>query len=141
MCFFPKKFFWHCIYYVLYIHNISFIIEPFCSDLNFFFLDWFNKSQTHYILSTWLWTLSQLQHWRVIPGSLRGSHELKAQLSFSDCLSSVCLSVHLSVCNFSYFRLLKNHWANFNQTWHKASFGEGDSSLFKWRALPFSKGR
>ena len=27
--------------------------------------------------------------------------------------------------------LLKNHWANFNQTWHKASVGEGDSRLFK----------
>ena len=29
--------------------------------------------------------------------------------------------------------LLQNHWANFNQTWHQASLGEGDSSLFKWR--------
>ena len=27
--------------------------------------------------------------------------------------------------------LLQNHWANFNQTWPKASLGEGDSSLFK----------
>ena len=50
---------------------------------------------------------------------------------------SVCLSV-----NFSHFHLLlQNHWANFNQTWHKASLGKGDSSLFKWRAPPFSKGR
>ena len=39
------------------------------------------------------------------------SPELKAQVSFSDRLSSVRLSV-----NFSYFRLLlKNHWANFEQ--------------------------
>ena len=30
---------------------------------------------------------------------------------------------------------------NFNQTWHKASMGEVDSSLFKWKAPPFSKGR
>ena len=37
--------------------------------------------------------------------------------------------------------LLKNHWANFNQTWHKPSFDEGYSNLFKWRAPPFSKGR
>ena len=37
--------------------------------------------------------------------------------------------------------LLQNHWANFNHTWHKASLGGGDSSLFKWRALSFSKGR
>ena len=64
---------------------------------------------------------------------LFSSPELKAQVSFSDRLSSVvCLSVCLSVCNFSYFRLLlQNHWANFNQTWHKASLGEGESSLFK----------
>ena len=64
------------------------------------------------------------------------SPELKAQVSFSDHLSSVvclsvCLSVRLSV-NFSHFHLLlQNHWANFNQTWHKASLGEGDASLFK----------
>ena len=37
--------------------------------------------------------------------------------------------------------LLKNHLANFNQTWHKASLGEGDSSSFKGRAPPLSKGR
>ena len=30
--------------------------------------------------------------------------------------------------------LLKNHWANLNQTWHKASLGRRDSSLFKCRA-------
>jgi hypothetical protein len=28
---------------------------------------------------------------------------------------------------------LKN-WANFDQTWHKSSLGEGDSSLFKERS-------
>ena len=57
---------------------------------------------------------------------------------------SVRLSVCLSVCTsvtFSYFRLLlKNHWVNFNQTWHKAPLGKGDSSLLKRRAPPFSKG-
>ena len=36
-----------------------------------------------------------------------------------------CLSVCLSICKLSYFQLLKNHWANFNQTWHKVSWGEG----------------
>ena len=46
-------------------------------------------------------------------------------------MSVVCLCVCLSV-NFSHFQLLlKNHWASFNQTWHKASLGGGDSSLFK----------
>ena len=33
---------------------------------------------------------------------------------------------------------LQNNWANFNQTWHEVS--EKDSSLFKWTAMPFSKG-
>ena len=37
--------------------------------------------------------------------------------------------------------LFQNRWANFNQTWHKASVGEGGQSLFKWRAPPFSKWR
>ena len=37
--------------------------------------------------------------------------------------------------------LLKNHWANFNQTWHKTFLGDEDSSLFKLRAQLFSKGR
>ena len=67
---------------------------------------------------------------------LFSSPELKAQVSFSDHLSSVvCLSVRLSVrpsVNFSHFHLLlQNHWANFNQAWHKVSLGEGDSYLFR----------
>ena len=28
--------------------------------------------------------------------------------------------------------LLNNHWANFNQTWYKASLSEGNSNMFKW---------
>ena len=46
--------------------------------------------------------------------------DLKAQVSFSDrLLFIVRLSVHL-YANFSQSNLLcKNHWANFNQTWHK----------------------
>jgi hypothetical protein len=56
------------------------------------------------------------------------SPELKAQVSFSDRLASVCLSV----CKVIHFRLLlQNAWANFNHTWHKSSLGGGDSSLFK----------
>ena len=68
------------------------------------------------------------------------SPELKAQVSFSDHLSSVvCPSVCL--CKFSHFHLLlQNHWANFNQTWHKVSEGEGDSRLFKWRPRPSKRG-
>ena len=82
--------------------------------------------------------------------SIFSSPELKAQVSFSDHLSSVvCLSICPFVClsvrpyvNFSHFHLLlQNHWANFNQTWHKAP-------LVKWIQVctnegppPFSKGR
>ena len=62
------------------------------------------------------------------------SPELKAQVGFSDQLSSVvCLSNHLSVIFSHVYLLLQNHWANFNQNWHKVSLGEGDS---KGHALP-----
>jgi hypothetical protein len=45
-------------------------------------------------------------------------------------------------CKLLHFRLLlQNHWANFNQTWHKSSLGEVDSKLFKWRGFAFLKGR
>ena len=76
---------------------------------------------------------------------LFSSPELKAQVSFSNHLSSVvCLSVRSSVrpfVNFSYFRFFfQNHWANFNQTWHKASLIVGDSGLFKGRPCPFLMG-
>jgi hypothetical protein len=37
-----------------------------------------------------------------------------------------CPSVRLSVCKLLHFwLLLQNHWANFNQTWHKSSLGGG----------------
>ena len=36
---------------------------------------------------------------------------------------------------------LQNHIANSIQTWHKAFLGKGNLSLFKWKALSFSKGR
>ena len=74
------------------------------------------------------------------------SHELKTGVSFSDHLLSVVpccvvVVVIVVVVNFSHFHLLlQNHWANSNQTWHKASLGEGNLSLFKWRALPFPRG-
>ena len=51
------------------------------------------------------------------------------------CRPSIRLSVNSSHFNL----LLHNHWAKFNQTWHKASLGGGDSNLFKWRATSFYK--
>ena len=53
------------------------------------------------------------------------SPELKFKWAF---LIKICPSfVIVVVVNFSHFHLLlQNHQANFNQTWHKASLGEGD---------------
>ena len=60
-------------------------------------------------------------------GNIFSSPELKAQVSFSERLSSDCPSVY-----FSHFHLfLQNQSTNFNQTRQKASLGEGNSSLFK----------
>jgi hypothetical protein len=66
------------------------------------------------------------------------SWKLKWAFLIAFCLLSVCPSV----CKLLHFQLLlQNHWANFNQTWHKWFLGGWDSKLFKWRGLPFSKGR
>ena len=63
---------------------------------------------------------------------LFSSPEPKAQVSFSYQNLSVVRRSVVVVVNFLHFHLLlQNHWTNFNQTWHKASLGVGDSSLFK----------
>ena len=68
--------------------------------------------------------------------------------SILECFSSPGASEWLpyivcsSVCKLSDFLFyLLNHQENFNQAWNKAFFGKGDSSLFKRRVMPFSKGR
>ena len=38
------------------------------------------------------------------------------------------------------YLLLNNNWAKFIHTWHKASLGDEDSSLFQKMALPFFQG-
>ena len=96
--------------------------------VNLFHLDWWKQ----------IWIYSFLAHL---------SRRLKWAFLIKICPLSVVVVVVVAVVvvvvvNFSHFHLLlQNHWANFNQTWHKASLGEGDSSLFKWRAPPFPKGR
>jgi hypothetical protein len=35
---------------------------------------------------------------------------------------------------------LQNHWAYFNQTWHKSSLGEEDSSLLKKKGIALVQG-
>ena len=63
----------------------------------------------------------------------------------------VVIVVVVVVVNFNNYQIAKIHWgnkknlplnnkANFNQTWHKASLGDGDSGLFKWRARASLKG-
>ena len=70
------------------------------------------------------------------------SRRLKCAFPIKICPLSVVVVVFVVVViNFSHFHLLlQNHWANFNQTWHKASLSEGDLILFKWRARPFPRG-
>ena len=69
------------------------------------------------------------------------SPELKAHVSFSDHL---LYFVHLSVCpsicllklfTFSFFS--QNNWANFNQSWHKTTLGDGNSSFFQMKGHAF----
>ena len=43
------------------------------------------------------------------------------------------------VRNNKSIQILQNYWANFNQTWQKASFGKSDTSLFKMKGHAFSK--
>ena len=76
------------------------------------------------------------------------SRRLKWTLLIKMCPLSVVLIIVLVVVvvvvfvNFLHFPLLLQiHWVNFNQTWHKVYWVEGDLSLFKWRAPPFSKGK
>ena len=46
----------------------------------------------------------------------------------------------LRCCRCRFKLHLRSHWANFKQTWHKASLGDRDSSLFKWRTMSFPRG-
>ena len=81
---------------------------------------------TKYLLVKWIPILFKRRAmlfkltWAESSSELFGSHFVRRL--------SVCLSVCLSV-NFSHFHLLlQNHWADLNQTWHKASLDERDSN-------------
>jgi hypothetical protein len=71
------------------------------------------------------------------------SWKLKWAFLIAFCPSSVCPSDvwRLSVRLLHFQLLLQNHWANFNQSWHKSSLGKGDLELYKWGTPPFPKGR
>ena len=85
---------------------------------HFFYLDLF-------FLNTFLCKCSPIFSWR---------------LKWAFLIKICPLSVVVVVVIFSHFHLLQNRWANLNQTWQIASLGEGDSSLFKWRANSFPRG-
>ena len=73
-----------------------------------------------------------------------GKHYFRFWLNWAKSSSELLWSyvVRPSVVNFSHFHLLlQNQWTYCHQIWHKTSLGKGDSSLFKWRAIPFWKGR
>ena len=61
------------------------------------------------------------------------SRKLNSAFLIKICpLCVIVIVVGVVVENFSHFHLLlKNHWVNFNQTWHKAFLGEGDLNLLK----------
>ena len=114
---------WYYSVYNKYFWILLWTFDAFCLQKTFLS----NKNQCSIKASGAFTTSHVMQH-------IFSSPELKAQVSFSDHLSSV---VCLSVCHL----LLQNHWTNFNQTWQSASLGEEDSWLFKWKDPPFSKGR
>ena len=90
----------------------------------------FNDHSVDWMAGTFHWLFSQF---------ILCLPEPKAQVSLS--YQNLSIVHRRCCCNLSHFHLLQNHSANFHQTLHKASLDKGDSSLFKWRALPFSKGR
>ena len=45
------------------------------------------------------------------------------------------------VKNIGKFKDLLSHRNNFKQIWHKASLNERNQCVFRWKAMPFSKGR
>ena len=75
---------------------------------------------------------------------LFSSPEPKAQLSFSDQNLSIVSRCHCFRCCFRCCRCKLFTFSSsspeplsqFQPNWHKASLGEGDSSLFKWRTPP-----
>lgn len=43
-------------------------------------------------------------------------------------------------CRWLHYILLRNHWSNINQTWHKTSLGEQLLSFFKWMVESLQNG-
>ena len=118
--------------HVMY-NKITFSIRDFeYGEINIVDIKW-NMYHTILVKQCFVELLSRMINTRfpfafIYMNLIFSSPKPKAQMNFSDQNLSVV------VVNFSHFHLvLQNHWPNFNQTWHKASLGEGDSKLFKWR--------
>ena len=132
------------------------VFDMFSCPAHNFFMVW----HWHTIFRTWMyhhetmcrvhsWSRYDLEFWpqgqnyRVFDMFSCPAHNFLAHLSWklkwafliTCCPSSVCLSVCLSVCKlFTFSSSSPEPLGQFQP-------GEGDLSLFKWRAPPFSKGR
>ena len=111
------------------------------------FLYWLQKiSMTLTVVATWFIEVgggrnsAPFQQWTVRFSQISSQKipEVIFWLTWTESLSEIFwshvirrLSLRPSV-NFSHLRLLlKNRWANFNQTQHKAPLGRGDSRFYK----------
>ena len=93
--------------------------------------------------AVWVWYIKQVYVQRFGARGLPAfSRPLRPLLVFMEVCAGPGLYVALFIgdCMHEHDVLVTDHWANSIKTWHKASLGNGDSSLFKWRATPFSKG-
>jgi hypothetical protein len=106
---------------------LSAVLLSVCLSVNFYIFDFFSKT-TKPILSR----LGTNHSWG--EGILNCSNE-------GDCFSPRGDNSKI-VKNSEILKnlLLQNQLANFNQTWHKSSLGEGDSKLFKIKGQVLFKG-
>ena len=91
-----------------------------------------------FVLLFFLWKLKkQLRGMYIL--FLSSPKSIKWTILIEMCPISVV--VVIVVVNFSHFHLhFQNHWTNFNQTWHKASLDEGDSSFLNKVPRSFRRG-
>ena len=84
--------------------------------------------------------LSFLQTLRHVSLWVRVTHEINEHQSPTKINDSTVFWSPFNV--FIYFSTgsILFHWINSNKTWHKASFGQGDSSLYLWRRFPLPRG-
>lgn len=122
-----------------YPHDASWL---FCSQQHYIFLVaaiWNNLYSCKRVLNVLLWKTNILNSFYLIfKISLCIQHSFilwtydvyfSSHSKLKDLLFDHGLSAFLTICIFQL--LIETLWADFNQTWNTASFGEGISSLFK----------